>query len=181
VRAHNGEEALLLAHTERPDLVVSDHMMPRRTGVQLLRALRSDPQFSSVPFLLVSSARPQGLEEADAFLSNTVDVNEFEAAVQKALGSPPAAAEIKERRRGARPSAGDSAREEMVNWLAHEIKTPLGAARMSAQLLVRKLEEMNASEPEKKLSHTIIRQLDRMDALMTSILDASRLSEGKMI
>ena len=181
VRAHNGEEALLLARTERPDLVVSDHMMPRRTGVQLLRALRSEPEFASVPFLLVSSACPQGMDEADAFLSKPVDMNEFEAAVQKALGSPPARAEVKERRREARPRAADSVREEMLNWLAHEIKTPLGAARMSAQLLVRKLEEMFASEPEKKLSVTIIRQLDRMDALITSILDASRLSEGKVM
>ena len=85
VRAHNGEEALLLARTERPDLVVSDHMMPRRTGVQLLRALRSEPEFASVPFLLVSSACPQGMDEADAFLSKPVDMIEFEAAVQKAL------------------------------------------------------------------------------------------------
>ena len=180
MRAQNGDEALLLAHTERPDLVVSDHMMPRRTGIQLLRALRSDADFASVPFVLVSAARPQGLEEADTFLSKPVDVNEFEAAVQKALGSRAAGAKVKEVRREARRSAGDSVREEMLIWLAHEIKTPLGAARMSAQLLVRKLEEMNASEPEKKLSATIIRQLDRMDALMTSILDASRLSEGKV-
>ena len=181
VRAHDGEEALLLAQTERPDLVVSDHMMPRRTGMQLLRALRSDPGFASVPFLLVSAARPQGLEEADAFLPKPVDIDEFEAAVQRALGSrPPAPAEIQERRRAARPGAGDPVREEMVNWLAHEIKTPLSAARMSAQLLVRKVHEMNASEPAEKLSQTIIHQLDRMDALMTSILDAARLSEGKV-
>ena len=68
----------------------------------------------------------------------------------------------------------------MLNWLAHEMKTPLGAARMSAQLLLRKLEETKATEPERKLSATVIRQLDRMNGLMTSILDASRLSEGQV-
>ncbi|HYY52575.1 MAG TPA: response regulator, partial [Myxococcales bacterium] len=168
LRAQNGDEALLLARTERPDLVVSDHMMPRRTGVQLLRALRSDPELASVPFILVSAARPQGLEEANAFLSKPVDVDEFEGAVKSRLGPSRVDAEVQERRRRARsPDAADSAREEMLNWLAHEIKTPLGAARMSAQLLVRKLEEARASHAEKKLSATIIRQLDRMDALMT--------------
>jgi len=182
VRAQDGEEALLLAQTERPDLVVSDHMMPRRTGVQLLRALRSDPQLASVPFLLVSAARPQGLDEADAFLAKPVDVDMFESAVQKALGPVRAEAKRKERRRDGRPHrVGDSVREEMLNWLAHEMKTPLGAARMSTQLLVRKLEETSASDLEKKLSDTIIRQLDRMDALVKSILDASRLSEGRVI
>ena len=177
VRAQNGEEALLLARTERPDLVVSDHMMPRQTGIQLLRALRSDPELASVPFLLVSAARPQGLDEADAFLSKPVDVNDFEAAVQKALGPSVPVAQVKERRRNARANGpGDNLREEMLNWVAHEIKTPLGAARMSAQLLVRKLEETKASRPEKKLSAAIIRHLDRINALVTSILDASRLS-----
>jgi len=181
VRAQNGEEALLLARTERPDLVVSDHMMPRRTGIQLLRALRSDPELASVPFLLVSAARPQGLDEADAFLSKPVDVNDFEAAVQKALGPSVPVAQVKERLRKARANGpSNGLREEMLNWLAHEIKTPLGAARMSAQLLVRKLEEMRASRPEKKLSAAIIRHLDRINALVTSILDASRLSEGKV-
>jgi len=181
LRAQNGEEALLLARTERPDLVVSDHMMPRRTGIQLLRALRSDPELASVPFLLVSAARPQGLDEADAFLSKPVDVNEFEAAVQKALGPSVPVAQVKEQRRKARPNGpSNGLREEMLNWLAHEIKTPLGAARMSAQLLVRQLEEMKASRPAKKLSAAIIRHLDRINALVTSILDASRLSEGKV-
>ena len=55
MRAQNGEEALLLAQTERPDLVISDHMMPRRTGLQLLRALRSDRELASVPFVLVQA------------------------------------------------------------------------------------------------------------------------------
>jgi signal transduction histidine kinase len=181
LRAQNGEEALLLAQTERPDLVISDHMMPRRTGVQLLRALRSDPMLGSVPFMLVSAARPQGMEEADTFMSKPVDIGAFEAAVNETMRRQDGGPERPERRRTDRPDrAGDAAREEMLNWLAHEMKTPLGAARLSAQLLVRQLKESPASRPLTKLSETIIRQLDRMNALMTSILDASRLAEGKV-
>jgi len=180
MRAQNGEEALLLAQTERPDLVISDHMMPRRTGLQLLRALRSDRELASVPFVLVSAARPQGLEQADAFLAKPVDIDVFEASVKKALGARTDVGRRERRHDGRRHRATDSVREEMLNWLAHEMKTPLGAARMSAQLLVRKLEETKTTEAERKLSATIIRQLDRMDRLMTSILDASRLSEGQV-
>ena len=181
MRAHNGEEALLLARTEPPDLVVSDHMMPRRTGVQLLRALRSEPELATIPFVLLSAARPQGLEEADAFLPKPVDVSTFEAAVHNALGPQEDSAKRERRRHRANPRrVKDTIREEMLNWLAHEIKTPLGAAKMSAQLLARKLDEVHAPESEKKLPATIIRQLERMNALITSILDASQLSEGKV-
>jgi two-component system, sensor histidine kinase and response regulator len=180
LRAHDGEEALLLARTERPDLVISDHMMPRRTGVQLLRALRSDPVLAAIPFLLFSAARPKGLEEANAFLPKPVDVSTFEAAVQKMLGPAPKATHQKDRRRTVPHRENDAVREEMLNWLAHEIKTPLSAARMSAQLLERRLGEAQTSHPEKKLSATIINQLDRIHLLVTSILDAAQLSEAKM-
>jgi signal transduction histidine kinase len=180
LRAHDGEEALLLARTERPDLVISDHMMPRRTGVQLLRALRSDPELATIPFLLLSSAHPQGREEADAFLSKPVDIGTFEMAVEKALGPPGDAAKRREPRGREARRVNDAIREEMLNWLAHEIKAPLSTARMTAQLLERRLDQAQAPEPEKKLSAIIIRQLDRIHALSTSILDAAALSDGKM-
>jgi two-component system, sensor histidine kinase and response regulator len=180
LRAHDGEEALLLARTEPPDLVISDYMMPRRTGMQLLRAIRSDPALAATPFLLFSAARPKGLEEANAFLPKPVDIGTFEVAVQKLLGPPRDSARQNERRQMDPCRDDDAAREEMLNWLAHEIKTPLGAARMSAQLLERRVGDAQASQPERNLSTRIIHQLDRIHALITSILDAARLSEAKM-
>jgi signal transduction histidine kinase len=182
LRAHNGEEALMLARTERPDLVVSDHMMPRRTGVELLRTLRADPCLDDVPFLLLSAAQPKGLEEADAFLSKPVDLDTFEVAVQQVLCSRPVAPAPREEAMTAGDRAGHSSgavREEMLNWVAHEIKTPLSSARLNAQLLLRKQGERGAAE-ERKCSEAILRQLDRMNSLVTSILDAARLSEGKV-
>ncbi|QRK09647.1 HAMP domain-containing histidine kinase [Archangium violaceum] len=181
LRAHNGEEALLLARTERPDLVVSDHMMPRRTGVELLRTLRADPRLGTVPFLLLSAAHPSGLEEADVFLSKPVDLDTFEAAVMRVLRSRPTVEPREEAMtagdRAARP--GGAAREEMLNWVAHEIKTPLSSARLNAQLLLRKQGERDSAE-ERKCTEAILRQLDRMNSLVTSILDAARLAEGKV-
>ncbi|MFY0583486.1 response regulator [Cystobacter fuscus] len=89
LRAHNGEEALLLARTQPPDLVVSDHMMPRRTGMELLRELRADAVLREVPFLLLSAARPPGLEEATAFLAKPVDLDTFERAVRRCCACVP--------------------------------------------------------------------------------------------
>ncbi len=181
VRAHNGEEALMLARTEPPDLVVSDHMMPRRTGVELLRALRSEPQTASIPFVLLSAARPAGREAADTFLSKPVDLNTFEEVVAKALKTRPAGAPESNGAGTAEPprTASSAWREEMLNWVAHELKTPLSSARLNAQLLLRKVEQRGA-EDELKSTKAVLRQLDRMNGLITSILDASRLSEGKL-
>ncbi|QSQ27381.1 HAMP domain-containing histidine kinase [Pyxidicoccus parkwayensis] len=181
VRAHNGEEALTLARTEPPDLVVSDHMMPRRTGMELLRALRAEPRLAAVPFVLLSAARPAGRDEADAFLAKPVDLARFEAAVTQALSSRPSSVPGPPKHvasREPRPASG-VAREELVSWVAHELKTPLSSARLNAQMLLRKVAQ-RGGDAECRSAEAVLRQLDRMNQLITSILDAGRLSEGKV-
>ncbi|WP_223635805.1 HAMP domain-containing sensor histidine kinase [Corallococcus sp. EGB] len=180
VRAHNGEEALMLARTETPDLVVSDHMMPRRTGMQLLHAMRSEPTLSDVPFLLLSAARPQGREAAQTFLAKPVDLATFEQAVSSALQQRATTREdAAPTAREAASTAMSLAREEMLNWVAHELKTPLSSARLNTQLLLRKVQKRGI-EDERRSAEAVLRQLDRMNGLVTSILDASRLADGKL-
>ncbi len=179
LRAHDGEQALLLARSHAPDLVVSDHMMPRRTGVELLRAIRQEPALESVPFVLLSAALPAGREEAHAFLPKPVDLCTFEAAVQGALGNRPRAPQRPDTL--ARPRTTALVREEMLNWVAHELKTPLSAARLNVQVLSRKLHARGPdADGERKAADAVLRQLDKMNGLVSSILDAARLTEGKV-
>jgi CheY-like chemotaxis protein len=56
--APDGAEALRLARLTRPDLVLSDWMMPVMDGVSLLKALRATPELSEVPMLMMSAASP---------------------------------------------------------------------------------------------------------------------------
>ncbi|MDQ0379467.1 SpoIIE family protein phosphatase [Amycolatopsis thermophila] len=72
--AADGVEGLELARRHRPDLVLSDVMMPRLDGIGLLRALRAEPATKSVPVLFLSAragveAAVSGLEAgADDYL-----------------------------------------------------------------------------------------------------------------
>ncbi|HEX9766882.1 MAG TPA: response regulator [Nitriliruptorales bacterium] len=54
--AANGAEGIGLARTERPDLAITDVVMPKVDGFQLLRELRSDPRTSSIPVIVHTSA-----------------------------------------------------------------------------------------------------------------------------
>ena len=59
ITASNGEEGLQKVHDERPDLVISDVMMPKMSGFQLVERLREDPETARLPVLLLT-ARADG-------------------------------------------------------------------------------------------------------------------------
>ncbi|GIZ51950.1 response regulator [Noviherbaspirillum aridicola] len=54
--AANGREALDVIARRRPDLVLSDLMMPVMDGVELSRRLRNDEATASIPIILMSAA-----------------------------------------------------------------------------------------------------------------------------
>ncbi|MGK2950452.1 MAG: response regulator transcription factor [Acidimicrobiales bacterium] len=53
--AHDGAEGIEVARTERPDVIVSDIMMPRVSGLELLAALKGDDATSAIPIILLSA------------------------------------------------------------------------------------------------------------------------------
>ncbi|OBA59917.1 histidine kinase [Mycobacterium sp. 1100029.7] len=55
----DGDEALDAIRAQAPDILISDVMMPRLDGLQLLSALRSDPRTAALPVLLLSARAGQ--------------------------------------------------------------------------------------------------------------------------
>jgi PAS domain S-box-containing protein len=87
----DGEEALQVSRAERPDLIVSDVMMPNLDAFGLLKALRSDAATASIPVLLVSArageeARIEGFSAgADDYLVKPFTARELLARVSGLL------------------------------------------------------------------------------------------------
>ena len=89
VEAHaDGGAALDAAKRSKPDLVLSDVMMPRLDGLGLLAALREDPTLCNVPVLLLSARageeeKVSGLRSgADDYLTKPFSARELIARVQ---------------------------------------------------------------------------------------------------
>lgn len=53
--AHAGREGLGLAIKSRPDVILADVMMPEYSGEDLLRELRSRPEFETIPIVLITA------------------------------------------------------------------------------------------------------------------------------
>ncbi|MBU2546835.1 MAG: response regulator [Proteobacteria bacterium] len=57
--ADNGQAAWSLLETREIDLVISDWNMPTMTGLELLKAVRSDERFKDLPFIMVTAEGQQ--------------------------------------------------------------------------------------------------------------------------
>lgn len=71
--AEDGEEAVNVARAERPQLILLDLMMPKKTGFEVCQELRSDPAFKNT-HVIILTARGQ---DADQQQANAAGANEY--------------------------------------------------------------------------------------------------------
>jgi CheY-like chemotaxis protein len=58
--ARDGQEALAKVASEQPDLVLLDIMMPRMSGFEVCKKLKSDPQTKDIPIIMVTALHETG-------------------------------------------------------------------------------------------------------------------------
>ena len=81
--ADNGKSGITLAHSLKPDLIITDVMMPDIDGYEVTRTLRRDPQFATTPILVLTAQG--GLQDK---------LKSFEAGADDHLTKPFEAAEL---------------------------------------------------------------------------------------
>lgn len=70
--AEDGEQALLIAEAEVPDVVLLDLLLPRLTGFEVTRRLKSNPRTSHIPVIAITAlGRVQ--DRTEAFRAGAVD------------------------------------------------------------------------------------------------------------
>lgn len=141
--AQDGQEGLELARKHRPDLIISDIMMPRLDGYGLLEALRQDPTFVNTPVILLTAKadRPdqrKGMElGADDYLTKPFTPPELLAAVEARLSKKISQTEAQEQKM-------EELRQNLSLALPHELNTPLNSIMSFTRLL---LDTPNAWDP----------------------------------
>jgi len=91
VEAEDGDEALRLAVSERPALVVLDKVMPKLDGFEVVRALRSRAETKHLPIVMLTERDAEGdvLEGldlgVDEYMPKPFSPRELSARVARAL------------------------------------------------------------------------------------------------
>lgn len=89
----DGEKALGNIIDEVPDVVVSDIVMPKMDGIELLRRMKGNTATSHVPVILLTTktdhdSRIEGLEGgADAYIDKPFDLEELEAQISNLIAN----------------------------------------------------------------------------------------------
>jgi signal transduction histidine kinase len=172
ITAEDGQHALDLIDTGiRPDLVLSDVMMPRLDGFGLLKALRARPLTESTPVVFLSArageeARIEGFDVgADDYLIKPFNARELITRIHTHM-------RLSRQRREL-----DQRKDVFLATLAHELRNPLAPIRNAAQLL-----GSPSLEPKQlQWAQSVIqRQVKHMAWLLDDLLDIARITQGKL-
>jgi signal transduction histidine kinase len=181
----DGETALATARERRPDLILSDIMMPHLDGVGLLQELRRDPELKTVPVILLSAraceeSRVEGLQEgADDYLIKPFSARELLARVAAHVEMANLRKQKKEElellvvERTAKLQEMVNELEHFSYTITHDMRAPLRAMRGFAEVLREDYRDLEGPE-QRTFLERIITAAARMDTLIIDALSYSK-------
>jgi PAS domain S-box-containing protein len=173
----NGREAWEAVQRHRPDVIVSDLMMPEVDGIELTARLKADARYRDVPIILLTAKTHRedvvgGLDAgADDYLGKPFGSSELRARVRAAVRLHQVYLELRDTQEQVVESARRAAVGTLVAGLSHELNNPLAVIRMNSQLLCK-----HSTDPAglHRALHAIERQSQRCSQVLKALLEFSR-------
>lgn len=94
IQTRNGLEALELARTHRPSLILMDIQLPEVSGLEVTKWIKDDDDLSSIPVVAVTAFAMKGDEErirqggCEAYIAKPISVMTFLETVRRFAGDP---------------------------------------------------------------------------------------------
>jgi two-component system cell cycle response regulator DivK len=92
VQTRSGLEAIGLARTHRPDLILMDIQLPEVSGLEVTKWIKEDDDLRTIPVIAITAFAMKGDEErirqggCEAYLSKPISVTKFIETVKTYLG-----------------------------------------------------------------------------------------------
>jgi len=163
----------------KPDLIVSDIMMPNMDGYEFFEAVHEHAELRSIPFIfltaLVSKADVQVGRRlgVDDYLVKPFEPDEFILAIENKIRRS------QEMRQHA-ASELDDARRTMVQLLSHELRTPLMYMSGGVQLLAEEVAKLPLNETAQMSLGLVENGTTRLTRLVEEMIIYSQLAAGHL-
>ncbi len=191
IQKHNGEDGLLVAKLELPDLIISDVMMPKMNGLEMSQQLKNDQTTNTIPIILLtakSSKREvvEGLQTgADDYLSKPFDTSELIMRVAGLINNRKLIRQSIQLEVSQKfvPKSGDDFTAQLTQAISKQLSNPqlnveslAEALNVSSSTLFRKCEKELNKSPAKIIRE--VRMSHAMNLLMSSQLSVSEIAYG---
>ncbi|HKG20440.1 MAG TPA: response regulator [Blastocatellia bacterium] len=124
ITASNAEEALNVARKRRPDLVITDIVLPGRSGLHFISSIRKDDVIKSTPIIVISGCGPMILVEAESAganicLEKPIHIELFWSAIEQVLGDGRIVDTVQASRAAGAPNGTAGEIDTLVEKLRH--------------------------------------------------------------
>lgn len=186
--ASDGVEALEIVRRQAPDIIVSDILMPRMDGIQLLQALQDDPTTREIPFVAMSimddldyvvRCIEMGAED---YLAKPFNPTLLKARIDACLEKKQLRdrqrqlfAEQQENYRKLREL--ESLRESLTHMIVHDLRTPL-TSLLSGMHTLDMMGDLTADQQE--FVGMAIQGGETLLSMINDLLDISKMEDGNM-
>ncbi len=183
LQASNGEEALHLAASGRPEAILLDVVLPGANGYEVCRTLKTDPATETIPVLLITALddrnnRLRGIQSgADEFLSKPLDVEELALRVGNAVHSKQLYDELQANFEQLKSL--QALRDQLSDMVVHDLRTPLTGLIGYGQVLTR-LTAGQLDETAQESLDQILQLARTMIGMVSDILDVGRLQSNEL-
>src|SRR6185312_2576533 len=186
VEAQNGEQAVELAISAAPDIVLMDAMLPRMNGFEAARRIKQHFSGEFLPIIMVSALRDQSSKllgyrvGVDDFLSHPLDRIERGVRVAALLA-------LRERhqaltRRNEELAELQRFRDEMSSTVVHDLKNPLAVILANLGFAIDELRTAGpAVDPD--VAQSLVESQDagrRLLRLLTNLADTTRIEANRL-
>jgi hypothetical protein len=155
--AFNGQQALEIIKKQKPDLVISDIMMPKMNGYELLTKIKNNPETSDIIVVMLSakaemSEKIEGLETgADEYIIKPFNSRELLARVKSLLALRKFEHDlIQEKNEKEKIVEISKAKvdglNEMITSISHEMNTPVLALNFGMKQITKYISELQRED-----------------------------------
>ncbi len=181
VCASNGREAIELARTQQPDVILLDVAMPGMDGIEVCRRLKEDGITESIPVIMVSA---MGQEDTviSALDTGALDYVSKPFSIQIVLARVRSAVRIKTShdtivRMNRRLAELNDQAHQFVDNVSHEFRTPLTVIKEFTSILADGLAG-DLNQEQLDYLDIVANRIDDLCFMVNDMLDISKLEAG---